>query len=122
MPPNVPSTGADGAFQCMWGAPHSCSFVWGQSNNFWRKSASFGAAAGQNAESSVSMLTESYLLFQEDLGVWGWELPRDDFETLSTMEFQCKYFDGHENFSEQGPYHKYQDLWDEPEPATQIHA
>jgi len=52
--------------------------------------------------------------------VWDWELPRDDYESLSSMEFQAKYFLGDENLSDQGPYHSYQDLWDEAESDTQI--
>lgn len=56
----------------------------------------------------------------ENQGVWGWELPREDFEALSSMDFQSKYFAGTENLSEEGPYYTYDDLWNEPAPSTQI--
>lgn len=53
---------------------------------------------------------------QENRGAWGWNLPRKDYDALSSRAFQQKYFDGGFVMSPEGPYKTYQDLWDEPEP------
>jgi len=53
---------------------------------------------------------------QENQGAWGWQLPNDDYDTLSSMDFQLKYFDGGFVVNENGPYRTYEDLWDEPKP------
>ncbi|KAL3138766.1 hypothetical protein ABBQ32_005611 [Trebouxia sp. C0010 RCD-2024] len=53
---------------------------------------------------------------QENLGAWGWKLPRKDYDALSSRAIQQKYFDGGFVMSPEGPYRTYEDLWDEPEP------
>lgn len=55
------------------------------------------------------------LLLQENIGAWGWTLPREDYNTLSSRKFQLKYFDGAFVLNKDGPYKTYEDLWDEPE-------
>lgn len=45
------------------------------------------------------------------------ELPIEDYETLSSMDLQLKYFDFVMN--KDGPYRSFEDLWDEPKPKDQ---
>lgn len=59
---------------------------------------------------------------QENQGVWGWELPQEDFDTLASMEMQLKYFDGAFVMNKDGPYKTFEDLWDEPKPTDQPEA
>ena len=56
---------------------------------------------------------------QENQDVWGWELPTEDYETLSSMDLQLKYFDGAFVMNKDGPYRTFEDLWDEPKPKDQ---
>ena len=56
---------------------------------------------------------------QEDQDVWDWELPTEDYETLSSMDLQLKYFDGAFVMNKDGPYRTFEDLWDEPKPQDQ---
>ena len=53
---------------------------------------------------------------QENQGAWGWPFPQEDYDALSSMEFQLKYFDGGFVMNEEGPYRTYEDLWNEPQP------
>ena len=58
-------------------------------------------------------------MWQENFKVWGWTLPQEDSEALSSMKFQKKYFDGDFVMNKDGPYRTYEDLWNEPEPSGQ---
>lgn len=51
---------------------------------------------------------------QENQGVWGWELDEADMDALSSIQPQIKYFEG--DFDPAGPYHNYEELWDESRP------
>lgn len=56
---------------------------------------------------------------QENLGAVGWDLPEEDFKTLSSLSPQTRYFVGAGlGFSDDGPWRSYEALWDEPQPAT----
>lgn len=53
---------------------------------------------------------------QENQGAWGWQLPEEDYDALSNMDFQLRYFDGGFVMDKDGPYRTYEDLWNEPKP------
>lgn len=61
-------------------------------------------------------LTSVDIRIQENQGVWGWSLPKEDYDALSSLSFQKKYFDGDFVMNKEGPYRTYEDLWNEPEP------
>lgn len=53
---------------------------------------------------------------QENLGALGWELSEEDYKTLSNLK-QERVFGGSLAISEKGPWHNYEELWDEPKVA-----
>ncbi|DBA83612.1 TPA: hypothetical protein ACH3X1_006179 [Trebouxia sp. C0004] len=53
---------------------------------------------------------------QDNQGAWGWKLPKEDYDALSSKKFQLKYFDGGFVMDTEGPYTNYEDLWNEPQP------
>jgi len=53
---------------------------------------------------------------QDNQGAWGWTLPKEDYDALSSKKFQLKYFDGGFVMDKEGPYKNYEDLWNEPQP------
>ncbi|DBA71946.1 hypothetical protein WJX79_005585 [Trebouxia sp. C0005] len=53
---------------------------------------------------------------QDNQGAWGWTLPQEDYDVLSSKKFQLKYFDGGFVMNKKGPYKTYEDLWNEPQP------
>ena len=53
---------------------------------------------------------------QENQGAWGWQLPEEEYNALSNMDFQLRYFDGGFVMDKDGPYRTYEDLWNEPKP------
>ena len=56
-------------------------------------------------------------IMQENFkNIWGWTLPQEDYDVLSSRKYQKKYFDGDFVISPKGPYHNYEELWDEPKP------
>lgn len=50
---------------------------------------------------------------QENLGALGWELSEEDYNTLSGLS-QERVFGGSLAVNEEGPWHNYEELWDEP--------
>ena len=46
--------------------------------------------------------------------MWGWTLAQDDFDTLSSIQPQIRYFDG--QYDPAGPYRTYEDMWNESKP------
>ncbi len=56
---------------------------------------------------------------QDNLGALGWELPEEHYNTLSSMEYQAKYFSGKGMaYSDKGPWHTFEELWNEPRPEA----
>ena len=52
---------------------------------------------------------------QENLGAVGWKLSQDDFEAISNITSQMRYFEGSGlGYSHEGPWHTYEELWNEP--------
>lgn len=49
---------------------------------------------------------------QENIGCVGWELSDEDYQTLSSLR-QHRYFTGTLAMHEEGPWSKYEELWDE---------
>lgn len=57
---------------------------------------------------------------EENLGAVGWELSQDDFETISNITSQMRYFEGNGlGYSPEGPWHTYEELWNEPKSSDQ---
>ena len=54
---------------------------------------------------------------QENLGALGWELSEEDYDNLSNLH-QERVFGGSLAINEQGPWRNYEELWDEPKPAS----
>ena len=50
---------------------------------------------------------------QDNAGCLGWALPQEDFKALSQMPTQIRNFDGSGFTSDKGPWHTYEELWDE---------
>ena len=49
---------------------------------------------------------------QDNFGALGWELPEEDYNTLSNFR-QNRYFSGSLAMHEDGPWRNYEELWDE---------
>lgn len=56
---------------------------------------------------------------KDNLGSFGWALSSESYKTLSTLPYQAKYFTGQGmGYSEKGPWHTFEELWNEPKPDT----
>ncbi len=52
------------------------------------------------------------LKLQENIGAAGWQLPEEDYDTISNLP-QQRYFTGSLAMHEDGPWRNYEELWDE---------
>jgi len=49
---------------------------------------------------------------QENIGAAGWQLPEEDYNTISNLP-QQRYFTDSLAMHEDGPWRNYEELWDE---------
>lgn len=52
------------------------------------------------------------LKLQENIGAAGWQLPEEDYDTISNLP-QQRYFTGSLAMHKDGPWRNYEELWDE---------
>ena len=65
-------------------------------------------------------LTYKTSMMQDNLGAVGWELSSDDYAAISNITEQMRYFEGAGwAYTHEGPWHNYEELWNEPMPPDQ---
>ena len=58
---------------------------------------------------------------QGNLETVTWELPDEDFKTITGLEYQKRYFSGQGlGFGEDKPWKTYEELWDEEPVSTTL--
>ncbi|KAK9807822.1 hypothetical protein WJX72_010273 [[Myrmecia] bisecta] len=55
---------------------------------------------------------------RQNLDVLDWEIPQEDFQKLSSLQFQMRMLDGAECVKENGPYKSINDVWDGEVPPS----
>ena len=59
-------------------------------------------------------------MLQANINIFDFELSAEDQQKLSSFSYQAKCITGEGfGYSEKGPWHTYEELWNEPEPAQQ---
>ena len=57
---------------------------------------------------------------QENLGAVDWELSPEDYDAIANITQQMRYFEGGGwAYQSEGPWHTYEELWNEPIPPDQ---
>ncbi len=76
----------------------------------------------QSHTRAIALVTMiAYIAYmQENLGALGWELSSEDFQAISNITEQMRYFEGAGmGYQADGPWHTYEELWNESIPEHQ---